>query len=53
MILYNTLLAERKMNGTNFYEQKRSVTERRQHNEYLKNVHSQVLQDVVFRLDKA
>ena len=52
-ILYNNLLAERKLNYTNFYEQKRSVTERRQHNKYLKNVHSQVLQDVVLRLDKA
>ncbi|MCJ7767031.1 transposase [Candidatus Bathyarchaeota archaeon] len=52
-ILYNNLLAERKVNYTNYYEQKRSVTEKRKHSKYLKNVHSQVLQDVVLRLDKA
>ncbi|MCJ7631231.1 transposase [Candidatus Bathyarchaeota archaeon] len=51
--LYNSLLAERKENQSNYYEQKRSLTEERQHKKVLKNVHSQVLQDVVLRLDKA
>jgi len=51
--LYNALLAERKENHTNFYEQKRALTERRRLDKHLRNVHSQVLQDVVLRLDKA
>jgi putative transposase len=36
-----------------FYEQKQLLTLRRQDNKYYKQVHSQVLQDVVLRLDKA
>jgi putative transposase len=51
--LYNDLLAGRRENHTNYYEQKRSLTGKRQRNGYLKSVHSQVLQDVVLRLDKA
>lgn len=51
--LYNNLLAERKENYTNYYEQKRSLTRKRQRNGYLKSVHSQVLQDAVLQLDKA
>jgi putative transposase len=51
--LYNSLLVERREDHTNYYEQKRSLTGKRQHDKYLKSVHSQVLQDVVLRLDKA
>jgi len=51
--LYNTLLAERKESRASYYEQKRALTERRRYDRYLRSVHSQVLQDVVLRLDKA
>ena len=51
--LYNDLLDDRIKNRTNAFEQKRHLTAYRKENKYLKQVHSQVLQDVVFRLDKA
>jgi putative transposase len=58
-LLYNRLLAERivayKQTGLSltYYEQKATLPERKQHIPELKNVHSQVLQNVVERLDKA
>jgi putative transposase len=51
--LYNNLLNDRIENRTGAFEQKRLLTIRRRGNKYLGQVHSQVLQDVVFRLDKA
>lgn len=52
--LYNESLDERtKSYEVGLYEQKRGLTERRKKNKYLKQVHSQVLQDVLLRLDKA
>lgn len=52
--MYNNSLAERIENyGVGFYEQKKSLTVRRKQNKYQKQVHSQVLQDVLLRLDKA
>jgi putative transposase len=51
--LYNRLLDDRIENRTGAFAQKRALTERRRQDKYLKQAHSQVLQDVVFRLDKA
>jgi putative transposase len=52
--LYNDSLGERSRDwGVGFYEQKQLLTLRRQDNKYYKQVHSQVLQDVVLRLDKS
>jgi putative transposase len=51
--LYNDLLDDRIENRTGVFEQKRLLTAYRKENKYLSRVHSQVLQDVVFRLDKA
>ncbi len=54
-ILYNELLADRIENRTGFYEQKKMLVELKKNNsnKYLKQVYSQVLQDVVLRLDRA
>ncbi|MCY9665850.1 transposase [Paenibacillus alginolyticus] len=58
-LLYNRLLAERiaayKQSGRSltYYEQKATLPERKLYIPALKNVHSQVLQNVVERLDKA
>lgn len=58
-LLYNRLLAERiaahKQTGQSltYYEQKATLPERKRYISELKNVHSQVLQNVVERLDKA
>ncbi len=51
--LYNSMLADRTENGTGFYDQKKMLVELKRDDKYLKSVHSQVLQDVVLRLDKA
>jgi putative transposase len=51
--LYNDLLDDRIENRTGVFEQKRLMTACRKENKHLKQVHSQVLQDVVFRLDRA
>ncbi|AFU57833.1 transposase, IS605 OrfB [Candidatus Nitrososphaera gargensis Ga9.2] len=52
--LYNDSLGERRVDwDVGFYEQKQLLTLRKQDNKYLKQVHSQVLQDVLLRLDKA
>lgn len=52
--LYNDSLNERRTDwNVGFYEQKRLLTLRRQANKYYRQVHSQVLQDVLLRLDKA
>lgn len=51
--LYNDLLDNRMRTGAKAFEQKRALTAFRQDNKFLSAVHSQVLQDVVFRLDKA
>src|SRR3989304_1238068 len=50
--LYNNLLDERISTSIGFYEQKRELTKRRKkEDKYLKSVHSQVVQNVVVRLD--
>jgi putative transposase len=51
--LYNDFLDDRIKNQTGFLEQKRNLTRRRAQDKYLRNVYSQVLQDVALRLDKA
>jgi putative transposase len=52
--LYNDSLGERSVDWSiGFYEQKRMLTLRKQDNKYYKQVNSQVLQDVVLRLDMA
>jgi putative transposase len=51
--LYNGLLDDRIRNHTGTFEQKRTLTVHRKESKYLKQVHSQVLQDVTFRLGKA
>ena len=51
--LYNRLLEQRIHVGVGQYEQKRELTDYRKKDKFLKAVHSQVLQDVVVRLDKA
>ena len=52
-LLYNDLLDDRIRTGARAFEQKRALTVHRRENKFLAAVHSQVLQDVVFRLDKA
>jgi putative transposase len=47
------MLDDRIRNYTGFFEQKKKLSELRKGDKYLKAVHSQVLQDVVLRLDKA
>jgi putative transposase len=57
-ILYNGLLAERRDSyrkrgrSPSYYEQKRSLIERKLGNSYVRQVHSQVLQDVALRLQR-
>jgi putative transposase len=52
--LYNDSLGERSADWeVGFYEQKQLLTLRKQGNKFLQQVHSQVLQDVLLRLDKA
>jgi putative transposase len=51
--LYNRMLDDRLKNHTAFFEQKKKLVELKKEDKYLKEVHSQVLQDVVLRLDKA
>jgi len=52
--LYNDSLGERSADwDIRFYEQKQLLTLRRKDNKYYKQVYSQVLQDVILRLDKA
>lgn len=58
-LLYNRLLEERILTyetegkGLNYYDQTKTFSERKKHIPALKQVHSQVLQDVARRLDKA
>jgi len=51
-LLYNWMLAERRENSIGFYEQKRALVELKKREKYVGAVHSQVLQDVLLRLDK-
>jgi putative transposase len=52
--LYNDSLDERTVDwNVNFWIQKQLLTLRKQDSKYYKQVHSQVLQDVLLRLDKA
>jgi len=53
MRLYNAMLADRIENGRGFYDQKKMLVELKRDDKHLKSIHSQVLQDVVLRLDKA
>jgi putative transposase len=52
-LLYNDLLDDRIRTKSKVFEQKRALTAFRRADKFLMAVHSQVLQDVVFRLDKA
>ena len=52
-LLYNDLLDDRIQTKAAAFEQKRALTAFRHGNKFLSAVHSQVLQDVVLRLDKA
>nr|WP_276977918.1 transposase [Ferrimicrobium acidiphilum] len=52
-LLYNGLLDDRIQTKAAAFEQKRALTAFRHGNKFLSVVHSQVLQDVVLRLDKA
>lgn len=52
--LYNDSLSERSVDwDIGFYEQKQLLVLRKQENKFYKQVHSQILQDVILRLDKA
>jgi len=52
--LYNDSLGERSKDwDVNFWNQKQLLALRKHDNKYYKQVHSQVLQDVLLRLDKA
>ncbi|WP_374213694.1 RNA-guided endonuclease InsQ/TnpB family protein [Nitrososphaera viennensis] len=52
--LYNDSLGERSIDwDVDYWVQKQLLTLRREDNKYYKQVHSQVLQDVLLRLDKA
>lgn len=51
--LYNALLSDRIENGNGFYEQKRPLASMKSNSKFLRAAHSQVLQDVALRLDKA
>jgi putative transposase len=51
--LYNDLLSDRIENGTDVWELQNSLPKLKVENKFLRAVHSQVLQDVNFRLDKA
>ncbi len=58
-ILYNNLLAERRdtysttAHSLSYYKQKQSLVERKLNNSYLREAHSQVLQDVALRLQRS
>ena len=51
--LYNVLLSDRIESRSGFYEQSKKLVALKRDNKYLQAVHSQVLQDVNLRLDKA
>ncbi len=51
--LYNDLLAETKEKRVGFYQRQASLVSRKAGNKFLRMTHSQVLQDVNLRLDKA
>jgi putative transposase len=51
--LYNSMLADRIENRIGHRAQEAKLVTMKKDNKYLRSVHSQVLQDVVFRLDKA
>src|SRR5487761_328471 len=50
---YNVLLSDRIESRSGFYEQSKKLVALKRDNKYLQAVHSQVLQDVNLRLDKA
>ncbi|MGC2574643.1 MAG: transposase [Candidatus Nitrosopolaris sp.] len=53
-LLYNQSLEERrKDSGLKYNEQKRNLTQKRKNISSLQNIHSQVLQNVLLRLEKA
>lgn len=51
--LYNSMLSDRLENRTSVYGQKKRLVELKRDSKYLRVVHSQVLQDVVLRLNRA
>jgi len=51
--LYYSMLADRIENRIGFYDQTKMLVELKRNDKHLRSVHSQVLQDVVLRLDKA
>src|SRR5712692_11282999 len=53
-MLYNSMLADRIESGTGFYDQKKMLVELKHNDDkHLTSIHSQVLHEVVLRLDKA
>lgn len=53
-LLYNESLEERRKDeGLKYYEQKRRLTQKRNTVDSLKRIHSQVLQNVILRLERA
>jgi len=50
---YNQLLDDKIKNGTSYFDQRRLLGLRRPQDKFLKQVHSQVLQDVSLRLERA
>ncbi len=51
--LYNSMLSERIDKPVGYFEQQKHLVELKKDNKYLREVHSQILQDVVLRVDKA
>ena len=51
--LYNALLSDRNENGASLWELQGSLPKLKADNKFLRAIHSQVLQDVNFRLDRA
>ena len=53
-LLYNQSLQERRKDkALKYYEQKRGLTQKRSNSSILKSIHSQVLQNVLWRLERA
>ncbi len=51
--LYNGALADRIQNRSGFFDQEKILVQKKRENKYLNPVHSQVLLDALFRVDKS
>ncbi len=51
--LYNYAVADRIKSHSKFYDQEKAMVQRKKENKHLKAVHSQVLLDALFRVDKS